>query len=121
MKPNSASTTHVFLPLGLAGAIPTRMFHREACDGRLSVPQRNITGVKIMDESRFKSLMLHARMLDSEYGTGYQRGLRRHYHGDKFGTPEEHAALLQVQADKSRQELGRGYRDGFAGKEPEST
>ncbi len=72
-----------------------------------------------MDESRFNSLMIHARMLDSEYGSGYQRGLRRHYLGDKFGTPEEHATWLQIRADDYRKELGRGYQDGFAGKEPE--
>ena len=77
-----------------------------------------LTKIKIMDEPRFKSLMFQAKMLNSEYGTGYQRGLRRYYHGEKFGKPEEHAALLQIQTNECRMELGRGYRDGFAGKVP---
>jgi ribosome modulation factor len=67
----------------------------------------------------FHSLLSHAEKLDSEYARGYRRGLRRKYHGDKFGTAEQHAMCLQIQSnDNQRKEHGRGYQDGFAGKEP---
>jgi hypothetical protein len=66
-----------------------------------------------MDETRFQRLARRAKLLKSDYGTGYQTGLRRHYHGKSYGDPREHEARLAKQ-----DEYGRGYRDGFAGKEP---
>jgi L-rhamnose isomerase len=53
----------------------------------------------------------------AEYWIGYQRGLRRAYHGESFGTPAEHA-LWTASADSDdllRQQRGEGYRDGLAG------
>lgn len=73
-----------------------------------------------MDEAQFQSLARRARLLKSDYGVGYQRGLRRHFHGERFGTAEEHATWSRLGLDGDpRTELGRGYRDGLAGKEPE--
>lgn len=72
-----------------------------------------------MTEQQFASLMRQARLLTSDYGTGYQRGLRRHYHGERFGSPEEHARWMRFADEPSRAELGRGYRDGFAGQPPQ--
>jgi hypothetical protein len=73
-----------------------------------------------MDESRFKTLMGRARSLQSDYGAGYQRGLRRHYDGERFGTAEEHAKWSRLGLDGDRrEELGRGYRDGCDGRDPE--
>jgi hypothetical protein len=49
----------------------------------------------------------------------YERGLRRQYHGDKFGTPQEHALWLSLAddgSDPSSRERGQSYRDGLAAK-----
>jgi len=43
--------------------------------------------------------------------------LRRAYHGEAFGTDEEHAqwlAMLDSRGD-DRREMGLGYRDGLQG------
>lgn len=73
-----------------------------------------------MERARFESLMRRARLLSSDYGAGYQRGLRRHFHGERFGTAEEHEQWSRLGLDGDhRTELGRGYRDGFAGGEPD--
>ena len=50
-----------------------------------------------------------------DYWAGYQRGLRRAYHGGRFGTAEEHAFwITQAESnDPMRSERGRGYRDGL--------
>ena len=55
---------------------------------------------------------------NSEYWIGYQRGLRRVYHGENFGTPAEHKLWLEsVDSDDTlRKQRGQGYRDGLAGK-----
>ena len=54
---------------------------------------------------------------DPYYWEGYQRGLRRAYYGEVFGTEEEHNLWLSLaddEVDESRRERGRGYRDGLA-------
>lgn len=49
----------------------------------------------------------------------HQRGLRRHYHGERYGTDEEHEQFMRMGIDGDyREEMGRGYRDGFEGKAP---
>lgn len=68
----------------------------------------------------FESEMLKAQAMQqaerAEYWEGYQRGLRQAYHGDAFGTPEEHHLWLSLVSDddESRREKGYGYIDGFA-------
>lgn len=69
-----------------------------------------------MNDQKFKAYMEAARTLGGDYAAGYQRGLRRHYHGEKFGTAAEHERWLAM--DGHRQEQGDGYRDGFAGSPP---
>lgn len=52
-----------------------------------------------------------------DYWEGYQRGLRRAYYGEVFGTEEEHNLWLSLaddEVDETRRERGRGYRDGLA-------
>lgn len=72
-----------------------------------------------MNEHEFKRLMSMAKLIPGDYSAGYQRGLRRHYHGDKFGTDAEHNLWLKMGIDGDhRTELGKGYRDGLAGREP---
>ena len=46
-----------------------------------------------------------------DYWAGYQRGLRRAFHGERFGTDAEHQLWLSLSDDRA--ELGRGYRDGL--------
>lgn len=69
-----------------------------------------------MNEQKFKSLMEAARTLGGDYADGYQRGLRRHHHGEAFGTAAEHDRWMNL--DGPRQDLADGYRDGFAGAAP---
>jgi len=78
-----------------------------------------------MTESEFKSNAAGGKTLaelssypDSEYWAGYQRGIRRNYHGDKFGTTDEHALWLSLAdetGDDTRRFRGIGYRVGFDG------
>lgn len=53
----------------------------------------------------------------ADFWTGYQRGLRRHYHGEKFGTAAEHSLWLAAadDDDHQRRQRGLGYRCGLAG------
>jgi hypothetical protein len=72
-----------------------------------------------MNRNEFVSRMSHAEAIGGDYGRGYQRGLRRLYHGDRFGTEQEHETWLGLgTGDDPREELGRGYRDGFEGRPP---
>lgn len=82
-----------------------------------------------MDEQRFISLMRKAdtmrRIGDRpDYWAGYQRGLRRAHHGERFGTEAEHELWLSLidRTDSLSQERGVGYRDGLlaAISEPEA-
>ena len=51
-----------------------------------------------------------------DYWAGYARGLRRAFHGTRFGTDAEHALWLAQSdnEDEQRRERGQGYRDGLA-------
>jgi len=82
-----------------------------------------------MDNSTFKNWMLRADTLrgvsldpdDAEFWAGYMRGLRRLYHGEKFGTATEHDLWFGIDADEydmTRRSRGEGYRAGFAGVDP---
>lgn len=75
-----------------------------------------------MTEQKFKSEMRRAEIMRqesdpdrAEYWVGYIRGLRRAYHGDKFGTEDEHKAWFNaLNGDHEYQkQRGRGYRDGL--------
>ena len=63
--------------------------------------------------------------IEGDYYAGYMRGLRRNYHGEPFGTKEEHTLWLSLKdsEDQSRAARGRGYRDGlvFGGSKEEGT
>lgn len=69
-----------------------------------------------MTEERFKHEMNQAKTFQhisssSAYWQGYQRGLRRAYHGSKFGTQAEHELWMNMinNKDYTRQERGKGY------------
>lgn len=76
-----------------------------------------------MTEQQFNTEMMKAKTFKdletdrAEYWAGYMRGLRRAYHGDKFGTAEEHKAWYGAADDQDpcRQQRGQGYRDGLKG------
>ena len=77
-----------------------------------------------MNKKQFQSLMTMAKSLQSvdhdkaDFWQGYQRGLRRLYHGENFGTSEEHEQWLNCRDGEYRKQLQDGYRTGFAGKNP---
>ena len=74
-----------------------------------------------MNEDRFQMLLGLASLFEGPYAEGYRRGLRRHYFGERFGTSDEHRKWLELgkhSGDASRVNLGRGYRDGYAGDQP---
>lgn len=76
-----------------------------------------------LTEAQFQHEIAKARTFQgieparTEYWIGYQRGLRRAFHGENFGTAEEHALwLAAVESDDVlRQQRGQGYRDGLKG------
>lgn len=73
-----------------------------------------------MDERTFQAFARRAKQLQGDYGAGYRRGLHRHYHGERFGEPGEHEVWVRMGLDDDpREEMGRGYRDGLEGREPE--
>lgn len=53
----------------------------------------------------------------ADYWTGYKNGLQRRFHGDAFGTQQEHERLMSATAagDEGQDEQCRGYRDGYLG------
>lgn len=75
---------------------------------------------------KFQSNMTAAAMFrrlasepdEQDFWAGYQRGLRRNHHGEKFGTAEDHKlwiSLADESHDQSRKMRGLGYRAGFEG------
>jgi hypothetical protein len=72
-----------------------------------------------MDENKFKNLMLMAKSLQeleperSDFWRGFQRGLRRLYHGESFGTESEHELYLTCAKGDYRKQLQTGYRAGY--------
>ena len=75
----------------------------------------------IMKQPAFEREMRQAKTMVEigdrpEFWAGYQRGLRRRYHGEKFGTEAEHKlwiSLAQEKPDQPRHERGVGYRAGY--------
>jgi len=76
-----------------------------------------------MDEQTFQSELDRAKTMqgiakepiEADYWDGYQRGLRRLFHGERFGTVRQHALWLSFSndANESKAARGRGYRDGL--------
>lgn len=67
----------------------------------------------------FRRLISAAVLIGGDYATGYQRGMRRRYHGENFGTDAEHEKWLSMGLDGDhRADLGQGYRDGLDGRPP---
>jgi len=72
-----------------------------------------------MDQKQFRSLMAMAKTFQevvpdrSDFWYGFQRGLRRLYHGENFGTPEEHEQWMNCRDGEYRRDLQTGYRAGF--------
>ena len=71
-----------------------------------------------MNAQTFRSLLAQGRAVGGHYGRGYQRGIRRHFHGKIFGTEAEHEQWMKRGSEDCRDALGRGYRRGLAGLPP---
>lgn len=57
----------------------------------------------------------------SSLWSGYRNGLRRLRFGENFGTDAQHTLRITIpidEPDPARREYGRGYRAGYAGKDP---
>lgn len=68
-----------------------------------------------MNFKEFKTEVLKAREKQEksnnhEYWYGFIKGLRRNYHGEKFGNQKIHLQLLQAGLDD--REIGKGYLKG---------
>lgn len=74
-----------------------------------------------MKKSLFDIEMMKAEVMggveSAVYWTGYKNGLQRRFHGDAFGTRQEHERWMSAAADKDEEikEQSRGYRDGYLG------
>ena len=55
---------------------------------------------------------------EAEFWAGCLRGLRRHYHGENFGTDDEHVMWMAAAEsdDPKRRRRGEGYIAGHEGK-----
>jgi len=61
---------------------------------------------------------LSSEPFDADFWHGYRRGLQRNYHGEKFGTEDEHnlwRSCADETRDIQRKMRGLGYRCGFEG------
>lgn len=77
-----------------------------------------------MERSTFKSVLGLAKSLEkahaenkdyrrSEFCRGFRRGIRRLFHGENFGTDEEHNKWMNCADGEYRKQLQAGYRTGF--------
>jgi hypothetical protein len=84
---------------------------------------RALLGDLPVDEQTFQSELNRAKTMlgsakepiEAGYWDGYQRGLRRLFLGERFGTARQHALWLSFSsdADQSTAARGQGYRDGL--------
>ena len=73
-----------------------------------------------MDRKIYEREMIRVKTMmdvgdDQNYCMGYQRGLRRKFHGENFGTDDEYNLWLSAadSSDPSRKHRGQGYHDGY--------
>ena len=72
-----------------------------------------------MNIFEFELNIQFAEKIGGDYALGYQRGLKRRFHGETFSTEDLHLKWMKIGIDDDyRPELGIGYRDGFAGRPP---
>ena len=77
-----------------------------------------------MKKLQFQSLLGMAKTMQSidreyaDYWMGFQRGVRRLYHGENFGTHEEHEQFMNCADGEYRKKLQAGYHAGYSGKRP---
>ena len=97
-------------------------YGRDCRNNPLADSGQDVQIVKLT-EAEFQTQMSRAQTFQglepdrAEYWIGYARGLRRAYHGENFGTGEEHDLwLAAVESDDVlRKQRGHGYRDGLKG------
>jgi hypothetical protein len=97
-------------------------YGRDCRNNPLADSGQDVQIVKLT-EAQFQHEMSRAKTFQvlepgqAEYWAGYQRGLRRAFHGENFGTAEEHDLWLAAvdSDDVLRKQRGQGYRDGLKG------
>jgi uncharacterized protein (DUF4415 family) len=67
-----------------------------------------------MNEFEYKNLLRRASSLNGDYADGYRCGLHRHYKNNETSASASEYELWLL----TRNEYGRGYRDGFDGNPP---
>jgi len=73
-----------------------------------------------MNESEYRTAIGSAKLMAdvepemAEYWRGYRRGVMRGYHGDKFGTQEDHEMWMNCARCGHREDLQAGYRTGYS-------
>ena len=73
-------------------------------------------------EDNIKGAALFAKLsqdtAEADFWVGYALGIRRHYHGESFGTQKGHTRRMEQLNSQyvRRRALGRGYCIGFEGK-----
>ena len=94
------------------------------CKNILLMAEEMAVEIVKLSEADFQHEMARAKTFQglehdrAEYWIGYQRGLRRAFHGEAFGTMQEHTLWLEAASsdDAMRRQRGQGYRDGLRGK-----
>jgi len=72
-----------------------------------------------MKYKKFKLLLSIAKMFQdinpdrADFWRGFQRGISRLYHGEKFGTSNEHEKWMNCADGEHRKELQLGYRMAY--------
>jgi hypothetical protein len=83
--------------------------------------EKTLAGRNQLKKSLFEIEMTKAEVMGgverAAYWTGYKNGLQRRFHGEAFGTRQEHDRWLSAAADgdEEQKEQSRGYRDGYLG------
>ncbi|MBA7644304.1 hypothetical protein ES703_52046 [subsurface metagenome] len=66
-----------------------------------------------MAKSMYKLESENLNHKKAEFWYGFQRGIRRHYHGENFGTDQQHEKWMNCDDGEYRKQLQAGYRAGF--------
>lgn len=78
---------------------------------------RTMTKAQFDLEIARASSMILCDTKNINYWVGYDRGAKKAYHGERFGTAIQHAIYCEMKyyVDPQIQEIGNGYRDGLSG------
>jgi len=86
----------------------------------LPIPETISCPGVVVDEQAFNAKIYHTEVMRdisdrADYSAGYCRGLRRAFHGERFGAEEDHAHWISLsdRPDEQSRECIRGYIDAI--------